>query len=553
MATTDQAGGALPSGPIPRGEVGSKSEMNEEFATHPDTFHEGATAAARLEVEDEKPSQAGPPAPRAGPAVIVPSSGRLNQVADTLHACVTIPEAPAPAVDDDFDDDDTDKVDVDEEEEEEEVSRWNVWDENREAWTELRVPIKPSPRAIREGLPVRRMLSRAAKGKQAEAPPVDVNTIKAINTIEANEKGKKKAVAEDTSAVDEDNIKATARRKIIAKGKGREEPPTVHVDSGAAEEQPKIVSKADKSKSKASKHTSEAVKVAIRAAKKVSQMKAVEHSISPRRRKEPVKTTIRAKKVTQVKAAGRKVSTRGRGAAKAAVTGATSVTGRVSLVLLPPKKASKVKITVEERPPLSGAATHNTPSKSSVPKIDEGGESISSRSRLTIKLPAMNAVEHKDKHKDEAADKDTKENPSAVVTMNGKEVDIKALRRSTRNAEKPEVPKANEVGGKRAAGRPKRKKIDEDVREGRDGAKRTKKDDAKPAEEEPKPRIVLRIPKGPTPEDTATVKAEVVEGSKGQQGVIPETIENDKSKLRRSARPKKASFKTRYRRLVEWM
>ncbi|KAJ8694663.1 hypothetical protein PTI98_007319 [Pleurotus ostreatus] len=541
MATIDQAGGALPSGLIPRGEVGSKPEINEELATHPDTFHEGATAAARLEVEDEKPSQAGPPAPRAGPAVIVPSSGCLSQVADTLHAWVTIPEAPAPAADDDFDDDDTDKVDVDEEEEEEEVSRWNVWDENREAWTELRVPIKPSPRAIREGLPAQRMLSRAAKGKQAEAPPVDVNTIKAINTIETNEKEKKKAVAEDTPAVDEDNIKATARRKIIAKGKGREEPPAVHVDSGAAEEQPKIVTKADKSKAKASKHTSEAVKVAIRAAKKVSQMKAVEDSISPRRRKEPVKTTIRAKKVTQVKATGRKVSTRGRGAAKAAVTGPTSVTGRVSLVLLPPKKASKVKITVEERPPLSGAATHNTPSKSSVPKIDEGGESISSSSRLTIKLPAMNAVEHKD----EAADKGTKENPSAVVTTNAKEVDEKALRRSTRNAEKLEAPKANEVGGKRAPGRTKRKKMDEDGREGRDGAKRTKKDDAKPAEEEPKPKIVLRIPKGPTLEDTATVKAEVVEGSKGKQGAIPETIENDKSKLRRSARPKKASFKTR--------
>ncbi|KAG9223596.1 hypothetical protein CCMSSC00406_0009227 [Pleurotus cornucopiae] len=531
MATTDQAGGALaalPSGLTVRGEVESKSEMNQEFAACFDTPQVGATVAARLEVEDGKHSQAGPPAPRAGPAVILPSSAYLSQVADTLHACGTLPEAPAPApvvAVDDFDDDDTDKADFDEEE----VSLWNVWDENREAWTELRVPIKPSPRAIREGLPVQRMLSSAAKRKQAsEAPHVEVNTIK------ANEKGKKKAIAEDTPAVNEDNSKATARRKTMAKGKGREEPPTVHVESSEAEEQPKIVVKADKGKTKASKHTSEAVKVAVRAAKKVSQMKAVEHSISPRRRKETVKATIRAKKVTQVKAAGRKVSTRGRGAAKAAVTGTTSVTGIVSLVPLPPKKASKVKVTVGERPPLSGAATHNTPSKSSVPKIDEGAESISYRTRLTLKLPDTKAVEHKD----EAADKNTLENPSAVVTANAKEVEEKAPRRSTRNAEKPEVPKANEVEAKRAAGRPKRKQMDEDGREGRVWAKRTKQDDAEPAEEGPRAKIMLRIPKRLTREEIATVKAEVADGSKGKQGAIPDTNPNDEPKLRRSARAK---------------
>lgn len=557
MATTDQAGGALaalPSGLTVRGEVESKSEMNQgkppsvvsgyrpimltftrpflEFAACFDTPQVGATVAARLEVEDGKHSQAGPPAPRAGPAVILPSSAYLSQVADTLHACGTLPEAPAPApvvAVDDFDDDDTDKADFDEEE----VSLWNVWDENREAWTELRVPIKPSPRAIREGLPVQRMLSSAAKRKQAEAPHVEVNTIK------ANEKGKKKAIAEDTPAVNEDNSKATARRKTMAKGKGREEPPTVHVESSEAEEQPKIVVKADKGKTKASKHTSEAVKVAVWAAKKVSQTKAVEHSISPRRRKETVKATIRAKKVTQVKAAGRKVSTRGRGAAKAAVTGTTSVTGIVSLVPLPPKKASKVKVTVGERPPLSGAATHNTPSKSSVPKIDEGAESISYRTRLTLKLPGTKAVEHKD----EAADKNTLENPSAVVTANAKEVDEKAPRRSTRNAEKPEVPKASEVEAKRAAGRPKRKQMDEDGREGRVWAKRTKQDDAEPAEEGPRAKIMLRIPKRLTREEIATVKAEVADGSKGKQGAIPDTNPNDEPKLRRSARAKKASFK----------
>lgn len=490
----------------------------------------GATAAARLEVEDGKPSQANPPAPRAGPAIIVPSSGCLSQVADTLHACSTPPEAPAPApvvAADEFDDDDTDKVDFDEEE----VSLWNVWDESREAWTELRVPIKPSPRAIREGLPVQRMLSSAAKRKQAEAPHVEVNTMK------ANEKGTKKAVAEDTPAVNEDISKAMARHTVIEKGKGREEPQMVDVEGRAAEEQPKTATKADKGKTKVSKHTSEAEKVAVRAAKKVSQRKAVDHSISPRRRKETVKATVRAKKVTQVKAAGRKVSTRGRGAAKAAVTGTTSVTERVSLVLLPPKKASNVEVTVGERPPLSEAATHNTPSKSSVPKIDEGGESISSRSRVTIKLPAMKAVEHKD----EAADKDTKENPSAVVTA--KEVDEKAPRRSTRNTEKPEVSKANEVGAKRAAGHQKRKEMHGDGIEERDRNKRAKNDDAIPGDDEPESKIMVRIPR--SREEIVVRKAEVGEESQEKPETIPETIENGGPKLRRSARSKKATVRTR--------
>ncbi|KAF9493453.1 hypothetical protein BDN71DRAFT_1450278 [Pleurotus eryngii] len=272
---------------------------------------------------------------------------------------------------------------------------------------------------------------------------------------------------------------------------------------------PTDAGKATEIKPKSNKNISEAIKVAVRAAKKVAEAK----TISTRRRKVAVKTTVRAKKVVRAKAAGRKTSTRGRGAAKAAATGNTTSTRRVKLIVRPQKKTSEVNLTAGERPPLSASATHNTPSKSSAPKVDEGSESISARPHLTIKLPAMKVVEQKD----EATGANTKENPGAAVTESA-EVDEKAPRRSTRNAEKSEAPKAKGVKEKPAAGRPKRKEMHEGGREERDRAKRTKKDDAKPAEEVPRAKIMLRIPKRLTREEIAT-------------------------KLRRSARPKKASFK----------
>ncbi|KAG9223598.1 hypothetical protein CCMSSC00406_0009229 [Pleurotus cornucopiae] len=285
-----------------------------------------------------------------------------------------------------------------------------------------------------------------------------------------------------------------------------------------------------KPKPKSNKNISEAIKVAVRAAKKVAEAK----TINTRRRKVAVKTTVRAKKVVRAKAAGRKASTRGRGAAKAAVTGNTK---SVKLTVGPQKRTSVVNITAGERPPLSASATHNTPSKSSAPKADEGSESISARPRLTIKLPAMKPAGQND----DATDTGPKENPSAAVTEGSKEADSKTPRRSSRNAEKSEVPKAKAVKAKLAAGRPKRKELHEDGREERDRNKRAKKNnDAKPAEE-PKPKIMIRIPKRLNREEIVDVKAEVAQG---KPETVPETIAND-SKLRRSARSKQPSFKTR--------
>ncbi|KDQ27123.1 hypothetical protein PLEOSDRAFT_158968 [Pleurotus ostreatus PC15] len=293
---------------------------------------------------------------------------------------------------------------------------------------------------------------------------------------------------------------------------------------------PTDAGKATEPKSKSNKNISEAIKVAVRAAKKVAEAK----TISTRRRKVAVKTTVRAKKVVRAKAAGRKASTRGRGAAKAAVTGNTR---SVKLTVGPQKRTSEVNLTAGERPPLSASAIHNTPSKSSAPKADEGSESISARPRLTIKLPAMKPAGQND----DATDTGPKENPSAAVTEGAKEADSKTPRRSSRNAEKSEVPKAKEVKAKPAAGHPKRKELHEDGREERDRNKRAKNNnDAKPAEE-PKPKIMIRIPKRLTREEIVDVKAEVAEG---KPETVPETIVND-SKLRRSARSKQPSFKTR--------
>ncbi|KAF4594320.1 hypothetical protein EYR40_009123 [Pleurotus pulmonarius] len=297
------------------------------------------------------------------------------------------------------------------------------------------------------------------------------------------------------------------RRELrsAAKGKKKEEP----ADGGKATE-----STADKEKAK-EKNISAAVKVAIRAVKRVAEAKAGEQTVSTRRRKAAVKTTIRAKKIVQAKGAGRKPSTRGRGAAKAAVTGNAPTTRKVKLIVHPPKNTGQDKPIAGERPPLSASGAHNTPGKASGHKESE---SISERPRPAFRLP------------------ETKEVASG-----------KAPRRSTRSAGKLEAPGASEVQTmKPGAGRSKRKETHEGGREERDDAKRIKTNDAKPIEDEPpRPKLMIRIPKRPPREDIAVVRADIVEGSKAQPETIQKTVENDESKLRRSARSKKPSFKTR--------
>ncbi|KAF4570136.1 hypothetical protein EYR36_009942 [Pleurotus pulmonarius] len=479
-------------------------------------------AAARLG-DDGRGSRARRPMHRAGPVFVQPSSGYLSQVVDTLRACSILPEAAADDIYDDNDTEEADNGDVDEEEdgeeeageddeeedheeekgEEEGVQLWNVWDESKESWGEIPVISKPSHCVVKKGRLVERALR--AEGKQVAAPPV------AVSTIGANGKEKEKAVAENTPAVGGDSITATASRSVITKHKGEGE-------EGETEE---------RHKAKASKHTSEGNISTVRAAQK-------EHSICTRRRKETVKATIRANKVAQTKAARGKPTARGKGVAKATSTGNALATGRASPVLPPPKRTSEVKISTVERPPLSLTAAHNTPSRSS--KEDEGCESVSSGPSLTIELLATTGkgIERVD----EATDADAKEDPSVATNESAEKADEKAPRRSTRNAEKLQAPKDSEAKVKPGAGRPKRKEMHEDGREEKDKNKRARKNDATPAEEEPKTKIMVHIQEGITQENIVNVKAELKE-------MIPETIANGAPKLRRSARSKKATFKTR--------
>ncbi|KAF4594323.1 hypothetical protein EYR40_009126 [Pleurotus pulmonarius] len=554
-ATTEADGSVLPSIRTPQSQVEFNLGVNEgeplgyasgngaivltilmlalarpvlEFATHHlDAYHvrAGSMAAAHLGDDDGRGSRARRPMHRAGPVFVQPSSGYLSQVVDTLRACGILPEAAADDIYDDNDTEEADNGDVDEEEDGEEeageddeeeddddddddeegVQRWNVWDESKESWGEIPVISKPSHCVVKKGRLVERALR--AEGEQVAAPPI------AVSTIGANGKEKEKAVAENTPAVGGDSSTATTSRGI------GEELPVAEGEEGETEE---------RHKAKASKHTSEGNISTVRAAQR-------EHSIGTRRRKETVNATIRAK-VAQTKAARGKPTARGKGVAKATSTGNALATGRASPVLPPPKRTSEVKISTVERPPLSLTAAHNTPSRSS--KEDEGCESVSSGPSLTIELLATTGkgIERVD----EATDADAKEDPSVATNESAEKADEKATRRSTRNAEKLQAPKAKEAKAKAGAGRPKRKEMHEDGREEKDKNKRARKDDVTPAEEDPKAKIMVLVQKGITQKDIVNVKAELKE-------MIPEAIiANGGPKLRRSARSRKATFKTRH-------
>lgn len=227
----------------------------------------------------------------------------------------------------------------------------------------------------------------------------------------------------------------------------------------------------------------------------------------------------------------RTVSAPARGAAKAAKAGRRAISRKASLAALPPIK----KGADGEHPPLSSGTVHNTRSKALLTKDSEEPASISTRPRLFIRIPARKAVE-----KQREARSNAKENPSVVEVSSAKQTNKKTNKMSIRSADKLEAPKAKATEVNPAAGRLKRKELHEDNNranpKGTD--KRAKKNGEVPVEGRPK--IILRIPKRPTPVvDLETAAG----GSKVERERKRDQV--DEPNLRRSSRQKMPTWKMR--------